>query len=210
MIMEKIKSLFRRRSIVVFSILFSFSIVNSCVFDEQKGFCTLGRLMGATGIVVLVFPFVLMGVGFLVDKVDISVSTNDESDCSIIARRIAYTSFGVLFLIHQLFFWATFPGICYYDLGTQIEQYDSWRIIDNHPIIHTLFLGFFKNLFEDPNIGYAIATIIQLIVVEISMSFAIYYCYCRTRSKTLVLAALLFYGVHPINVLLSLSTFSET
>lgn len=208
-IMEKIKSLFHRRYLVIFSLLFSFSIVNSRIFAKQIGFCTFGRLMGAIGIVLLIFPFVLMSVCLFVDKVNISVSTNDEDDFKTTARRTAFASFVVLFLIHQIFFWATFPGICYYDLGTQIEQYDSWKIIDNHPIIHTLILGFLKNLFENANTGYAIATIIQLIVVEISMSFTVYYCYCRTRSIILVLVTLLFYGVHPVNVLLSLSTTKD-
>ena len=91
-IMEKIKSLFRRRYLVIFSLLFSFSIVNSCIFAKQIGFCTFERLIGAIGIVLLIFPFVLMGVCLFVDKVNISVSTNDEDDCKTTARRTAFAS----------------------------------------------------------------------------------------------------------------------
>ena len=207
--MKKVGNLLRRRSLAVFSILLSFSFVCSHVFAEQIGFCTPERLAGAIGIALLFSPFLLMGINCFVDKVNIYVAANEGNACKLRAGWIAFASFWVLFLIHQVFFWATFPGICYYDLGTQIDQYDTWKIIDNHPIIHTLFLGFFKNQFDDPNFGYAMATIIQLVFVEMCMSFVVYYLYYRTRSRLLVILTILFYGLHPINILLSLSTTKD-
>ena len=55
-------------------------------------------------------------------------------------------------------------------------------IITNHPLLHTLFMGFFKNIFENPNTVYAIATIIQMIIVNTIMAYAISFLYKKIKS----------------------------
>ncbi len=119
--------------------------------------------------------------------------------------------FSVIFLCHFVIFMAFYPGICSYDLGTQIGQYVNHAFRTNHPLIHTLFIGFFHGLFANEshnfnyNLGYALATIIQMIIVDSSMTYSVLYLKDKCTSKLPVVLTTVFYALFPINSLLTIS-----
>ena len=125
--------------------------------------------------------------------------------------NFAIITFISIFICHFVIFLAFYPGLCTYDLNTQIEQYTSHAFITNHPLLHTLFVGFFHDLFANEahgfnyNLGYALATIIQMVIVDISMTYAILYIKQRSQAKILYIVCILFYAVFPVNSLLTIS-----
>ena len=70
-------------------------------------------------------------------------------------------------------------------------------------------MGFFKNLFSSPNTGYAIATIIQMLLVDAALAYALHYIYSKKRNLLLCTLALLFYGLMPVNSILIISTTKD-
>ena len=114
--------------------------------------------------------------------------------------------FSIIFLCHFVIFLAFYPGICTYDLTTQIGQYVNHAFLTNHPLIHTLFVGFFHDLFADNiNLGYAFATVVQLLIIDSSLTYSVLYLKKScTKLYPYVLAAL-FYALFPTNSLLAIS-----
>jgi hypothetical protein len=114
--------------------------------------------------------------------------------------------FSVIFLCHFVVFLAFYPGICTYDLNTQIDQYINHAFLTNHPLVHTLFVGFFHNLFtNDINLGYAFATVIQLLIVNSSMTYSVLYLKKCYNKRSYYILATFFYAVFPTNSLLAIS-----
>lgn len=117
--------------------------------------------------------------------------------------------FTVIFACHLIIFLAFYPGLCTYDLNTQIAQYVDQAFITNHPLIHTLFVGFFHDLFagesQNYNLGYAFATVIQLILVDASMTYSVSYLKKKSTNRFTYLIAILFYAIFPVNSLLAIS-----
>lgn len=191
---------------VSFSFFFTFFLLCSYVFGKLGGFQTADRLFVTLLLSILLTPFTSV---LFIKLFKISIrSTRKENFIDWIISKYPINVI-LLFLMHLPMFLAMYPGICYYDVPVQIEQYEKPYFIVNHPLIHTLFLGFFKNLFPDPNTGYAIATLIQLLLVEMVMAFVISYIYKQTKSKILSVFTLLFFGLHPVHSLLPLSTTKD-
>ena len=119
--------------------------------------------------------------------------------------------FTIIFASHFVMFLAFYPGICTYDLNTQIGQYTSHDYLTNHPLIHTLFVGYFHNLFADAaheyniNLGYAYATIIQLVIVDSAMTYSVLYLKEKCNKTYPCILATLFYAIFPTNSLLAIS-----
>ena len=191
---------------VCFAFFFTFFLLCSYIFGELGGFQTAARLFATVMIALLLTPFISIVI-IKISRISIQ-NTNKEN---IIDRIVSKYPIDVLilFIMHLPMFLAMYPGICYYDVSVQIEQYETPYYIQNHPLIHTLFLGYFKNIFSNANTGYAIATLIQLILVEMVMAFAVVYIYKQTESKLWSVLTLLFYGLHPVNSLLPLSTTKD-
>lgn len=121
------------------------------------------------------------------------------------SKYITPITFGVIFLCHFLVFLAFYPGLCIYDLDTQIAQWNSKIFCANHPLLHTLFIGFCYDMFENRNNGYAIATLIQLIIVDGSMCYGSWYLGKRISKKWMYIILTGFYAIFPVNSLLAIS-----
>lgn len=205
--MKKWTALYKENIIYVcFAFFFTFFLLCSYVFGNLGGFQTAGRLFITVLLTLLLTPF----TSILFIKLSRITFDNIRKE-NFFDQVISNYPVNVilLFFMHLPMFLAMYPGICYYDVSVQIEQYDTPYFIQNHPLIHTLFLGFFKNLFSNPNKGYALATLIQLLLVEMVMAYAILYIYKRTKSKILSVLTLLFFGLHPVHALLPLSTTKD-
>ncbi len=128
---------------------------------------------------------------------------NNKAKKYDIIRNIC--TFLFIFMCHFVTFFSVFPGICYYDLNEQINQYILREFCTNHPIIHTLFEGFFYSQFENHNTGYAFATIIQLLIVDGAMVYALSFLWKKLGKKWLYYLAIVFYAMWPLNSLLAVS-----
>ncbi len=118
---------------------------------------------------------------------------------------VVTATFLAIFASHYVTFMSLYPGICYYDLGAQIDQYVSGAFCTNHPLIHTLFEGVFYSLYGDHNKGYAYVTLIQLLIVDGSMTYALSFLWKKYGSLVLYVCSVLFYALMPINSLLAVS-----
>lgn len=192
---------------IVFAYIFTFFMICSFLFGHGQGFGTFPALLLTTIVTALITPI----TAYIIIKLASFSITSRKSSNPIIDFLYQHTFFYtiVIFLMQLPVFLAFYPGICYYDVGVQIDQYESGKFITNHPLLHTLFMGFFKNLFDDPNTGYAIATIIQMIIVNSIMAYAISYLYKKTNNTILCTISMLFYGLFPVNSLLTISTTKD-
>lgn len=124
--------------------------------------------------------------------------------------------FAIIFFSHFIIFLAFYPGICTYDLNAQIAQYVEHDFCTSHPLLHTLFIGFFHDLFASDqynnniNLGYALATILQLLIVDSAMTYSVMYIHTIFKKKWISICAIAFYAVFPINSLLAISHTKDT
>ncbi len=116
-----------------------------------------------------------------------------------------------IFICHLIVFLAFYPGMCTYDLNTQIEQYLTHSFCTNHPLLHTLFVGVFHDLFtDDINLGYAFATVIQLLIVDGAMTYSVMYIRSICKDRFPWIIAAIFYAVFPVNSMLAISHTKDT
>ena len=193
---------------VLFSFCFTFFLICSYVFSKLGGFQTGIRLLSVLLMSILFTPVCSI---LIIKLADYSHTPQSRSHNKIISKL--YNSFFfyliVLFIFHLPVFLAYYPGIYTFDVNVQVEQYEIPYFVQNHPLIHTLFLGFFNNLFETANPGYAIATIIQMLLVGSCMAYALKYMYKKTNSVLLCTLGIFFYGLFPVNSLLTISATKD-
>lgn len=206
--MDKIKKFYKGNTIyIIFSYIFTFFLICSHIFGHREGFGTFFNLLLTIVATAVLTPVISYGIIKLSSLSIVSKKAKKSIIDFLYQHTLFYTI--AIFLMHLPVFLAFYPGICYYDVGVQVEQYESGKFITNHPLLHTLFMGFFKNLFDDPNSGYAIATIIQILVVNCAMAYALSYLYRKTSNVVLCTISMLFYGLFPVNSLLTLSTTKD-
>ncbi len=198
----------KNHAYLLFSFCFTFFLICSYVFSHLGGFQTGVRLL-----IILLLSLLLTPVcSILVIKVSnyrkIVATRTYNKIISKLFNSFFFYLFS-LFLMHLPVFLAYYPGIYTFDVNVQVEQYEIPYFVQNHPLIHTLFLGFFNNLFETANPGYAIATIIQMLLVGSCMAYALKYMYKKTNSVLLCTFTLLFYGLFPVNSLLTISATKD-
>ncbi len=109
---------------------------------------------------------------------------------------------------------AIFPGAYAYDAPTQWEQFCTGNITTHHPVLHTLFLGVCMkvgiSLFSSGNVGIAIYTIIQIILMACIFVYVLRYlkkCKCPLFIRVF---AFLFYGLSPVVHLFVVSSTKDT
>lgn len=207
--MKNIISIYKNNlSYTIFSFCFMFFLICSYVFDKMNGFQTGIRLFLILFFSILITP--ICSMLFLKIGNYNRIARTIEKGKKLTRMYNCFFFYSILlFLMHFMVFLAYYPGIYTFDVNVQVEQYESFNFIQNHPLIHTLFLGFFNNLFETANSGYAIATIIQMLLVESCMAYALKYMYKKTHSILLCTLTLLFYGLFPVNSLLTISATKD-
>ena len=201
--MEKIFNTAKKnRLYCLYSFLFIFFLMSSFLFYYGKGFVNVLNLLGLLAIALLAAPLLNMGFVWL--------SRLSYHGRAVKKARFVPLLYFFIMLIAQIpVYLAFYPGFIYYDIGTQIEQYDTRSFVTNHPLLHTLFMGFFKNLFEDANKGYALATFLQLIIVDICIAYVLSQLRNKCKSRLLPLLLAAFYGLNPLCSLLSISSTKD-
>lgn len=193
---------------VLFSFCFTFFLICSYIFGFKEGFQTVSHFLFVLLTTLLLTP--LVSIGFIrLSHFQKNCSKYHDSRLSILCEhRLFYVI--TIFILQLPVFLAFYPGMCYYDLSVQIEQYEIPYFVLNHPLLHTLFMGFFKNLFLEPNTGYAFATLIQMLIVDSSMAYALQYIHHKKHCTRLCTFLLLFYALFPVNSVLTISTTKDT
>lgn len=187
----------------IWSFLFILSLMCSYLFYYKEGFSSLFRLL------LLCFSAAILSVPLwkILIKVDKFIEIKTPLICK--KKNHGISNVAILFLLHLIPFLALYPGLCIYDLGNQIYQYDTNSFNEQHPLLHTYLVGWFKNLSGNSNIGFGLFTLAQIIFVDLAMAYAIHTIYKRNTSTKIRVALLLFYGLFPINSLMAISVTKD-
>lgn len=163
------------------------------LFSAAFGFCNSYVHMLTYGLfsdnwdklILLVNTLVVTGVSYLcLTRIVFSqaepgrtfVFEKDETRKTISDRKYFLLTALVIFLLWLPVFLAYYPGLFAYDVSRQIKE----KIIGystKHPLLHTLYLQFFyyfigNDVFKSYNKGIAAATLIQMAVFALMLSFA--------------------------------------
>ncbi len=147
---------------------------------------------------------------------------------SVLKRRSAYSSHHkiydhplktaliggvIVFLCWIPYFLAFYPGIYAYDTPNQTWQIAAQAYNTHHPLFHTLFMGFFVflgNKIASYNVGIALYTIIQMVMLAATITTCLYFLLSWRCHPILFIAAILFWGVYPVNALFAVSSTKDT
>lgn len=112
------------------------------------------------------------------------------------------------------YFIYNYPGILTYDSVYQISQIEGDLALNSHhPVLHTFLIGICynigKRLFGVPNIGVALYSLIQMGILAIIYSYAVYILY-KNKVNTLVCVAIyIFYALVPFNAMYAITMWKD-
>lgn len=99
-------------------------------------------------------------------------------------------------------FLAFYPGAFVYDACDEYVQVATRTFTTHHPLAHVLMLGGFvcagKKFFDSYNIGIAIYTLCQMLILSGVFSYTVCYIKEKLKNKYVVWGAMFFYGLFPV------------
>ena len=126
---------------------------------------------------------------------------------SLLLRHPLTFPFATMLLCWMPVFFALYPGLFAYDVGSQIPQtFGSYS--KHHPLLHTFFLKAFYKLGEkigSYNTGMALSVLVQMAMLALSLAYSIRYLIRIRVKKTTVIAVLIFFSTIPIFPILAVS-----
>jgi len=188
---------------LVYSFVLSFLVIYGFILYCGSKDSIAALLLGITAALCLC-PFVNLVVVWLIGLEPVERAAAGKPGASL-----GTLCFALMFILQLPTFLAFYPGIIFYDINTQIEQYETKAFSANHPLIHTFFMGFFKNLFADPNTGYAWATVVQMILADLCLAYILLYVGSKIGSYILPIITACFYGAFPLCSLLMISSTKD-
>ena len=205
----------RRFWYAAFAGIFSFS--NCYVYMLEK---EIAWDAWDTAILVFNVLFLAAAVFVLMDKFFLRASEfagnllRREKGTSLSDRQYFFLTTAVIFLLWLPVFLAYYPGLFAYDVMYQIPQVlRSYNT--HHPLTHTLFLQFFyyiigERVFGSYNAGVAAASIVQMLLFSMMLSFS--HLYLRRIGLDKRWRAFLIFatGVFPVFPMLAISTTKDT
>lgn len=125
-----------------------------------------------------------------------------------------FRDWGILFLCWIPVFLAFYPGAFAYDAQTEYVQVASRNFTTHHPLMHVLLLGGMirggNKLLGSYNVGIALYTILQMLVLSAVFSYTISWLYKRIKKPLTEVLALLFYGLFPVIPMYAVCTTKDT
>lgn len=94
-----------------------------------------------------------------------------------------------------------YPGIMTTDSIMQTGQAIAYGLNSHHPMFHTLFIKLCLEIgskIKDYNLGVAIYSILQMLIMSGIFSYTVYYMKKRDVSKTIRIITLLFFALYPV------------
>ncbi len=128
-------------------------------------------------------------------------------------KRTFFWVWGLILVAWVPYFLNYYPGVITQDSMQQMCQgLGIYDLTNHHPVFHTFFISIAMNigkLLGNYNLGVAIYSIVQMMVVSAIFSFAIYYMAKRKVDSKFRILALLFYAFYPINGLYSITMWKD-
>lgn len=117
-----IKMIKENKLYTLFSFLFLFFLISSFVFYYGTGFGNFVSLFSVVIVSLILSPVMMRGVVWLCDRsYEPSKRTDGEATVKMSDRFMPLIYVAVLFILQMPVFLAFYPGIIFYDIGTQIE-----------------------------------------------------------------------------------------
>lgn len=154
-------------------------------------------------IVKLFLVFIIFYFSILILTSFLQKFNSYEEGNKIDNKRFFFISFFSITLMWLIVFLAYYPGIFSYDVDSQLTLVET-----HHPLIHTLYLRFFYYLGErigNINTGIAIATLIQMIFLSLSLSYLNLFLNRISIKKNILIMLISFEAIMPIYSILSIS-----
>lgn len=201
-----------------------YAIVNSIIFSTVA---ISGTLIKYRGYIFHdlwdIFINIFMVIGLI--PLGIAVSLNvlqflDRERKNHNSKSIAF-SLNKYFFVTTIFiflFWlpvllSYYPAIFAYDVTNQLGQVINGHFSTFHPLVHTLFLGFFYKVGEglgSYTFGMFLASIFQMVLMASIFSYSVLYVSDSWKNKLSGILAFLFYAFFPVNSLLAISTVKDS
>ena len=204
---DNVKKFFDIKNILLLSFAFITSLFN-CIGSEfetgylSENFSILVFLLKLLFCTIIIFFAASVLTNFLC-KINIKKDNNIKD-----SNKFFILSFIIIFLLWFIVLLAYYPGILSYDSYSQIRQFEN-GFVENHPIIHTLYINFFYRfiggLVESKSIGVLLATIIQMLFFDYSLSTLNRFLYRFNIDIKLLICLILFEAVLPIFSVLAIS-----
>ena len=119
----------------------------------------------------------------------------------------------VLLLAWLPYFLAYYPCVGAYDISNQMWQIGNDFYYDHHPLMHTLTLRFFvflgTDVFHNVNTGLALYTIVQMVLLALSMSYGLWTLAKFRVRKWALIATLALCMLYPFHGYMSVSVTKD-
>lgn len=141
-------------------------------------------------------------------------NTNKVYEVLMDSKWSFYINAIIIFLAWLPYFLRYYPGLLTNDSCSQVSQSIGLTVLTNHhPIFHTglvaLFVNIGKNVFHSLNMGVALYTIFQMIVMSLIFSAVINYLKKKETNRIIRTIVLLYYMFYPINALFSVTMWKD-
>ena len=151
----------------------------------------------------LFFVFIIFYFSILILTSYLQKYNSYEEGNKIDNKKFFFISFFSITLMWIIVFLAYYPGIFSYDVDSQLTLIET-----HHPLVHTLYLRFFYNLGKgigDINTGIAIATLVQMMFLSLSLSYLNLFLNRISIKKNILMMIIIFEAIIPIYSILSIS-----
>lgn len=215
MIQEECPMISRKRInlyCAIFSVVFAFSncyvhMLSNGLFKD--GWDNLILLFNTAVIAALCFVCLTKFVFVQKGKKSALLMQAPEQKPEISDRKYFWLTAIVIFLLWLPVFLAYYPGLFAYDVASQIPQNVN-GYSTHHPLVHTLYLQFFyyvvgKKILGSYNSGIAVATVVQMIVFALMLSFSHLFLRKSGLRKKWRILLILFTGISPVFSMMAIS-----
>lgn len=123
-------------------------------------------------------------------------------------QKVFWVSWAVIFVCWLPVFLAYYPGILAYDSYVQIEQILTGAYNNHHPLFHTFLIEVFMdlgNVLGRANLGVAIYTVVQMLVLSGTMAFGVLLLSKKGVSRAWLILVVLLCSLNPANSYLAIS-----
>ena len=166
----------KRKGVFAFTFSFLFSIAYTIgkYFEQYKtidGFNFLGNYLNLVALNIFIFFITIL----IYTKLETSNLINRSK--ALEKKKNYLFLFGIFLLVLLPSYLALFPGIVTVDGLAQLYMAFNNTFTAHHPLIHTLLLNLFYsfgNLFNNPNLGIALLSFLQMSLLALAFTYTIY------------------------------------
>ena len=126
--------------------------------------------------------------------------------------KLFFGSWGVIFICWIPYFIKYFPGIMTPDSILQAGQAIAYGLNSHHPMFHTLIIKLalnIGNIIKDYNMGVAIYSIMQMLIMSSIFAYAITYIDSRQTSKVFSILSLVYFAIYPVFGVYSITMWKD-